>query len=127
MSENGELVEDNEVPVSALKRFYEQSGKDMESLRLSLSNYKDAGQYVYKVELRAPSAKSVEWLCIVKMMSEEGVFIAFNSGGSFYAALIGLASRLRAGKLEWHDDSYPPEDHAERLAYLHKNETWLMF
>lgn len=125
--EQNETEDLNSFSKSALARHLEQRGLEFERLQLSLSNMRDAGFFVYKAELRSPNEKSTEWLCILKGVGPDGPKIAFNSGGTFFTALLGAGRRLRGGLLEWHEDSYPPDDIEERLAYMHENQTWILY
>jgi len=124
-----ETSELNEVDVSeaAITRHLKHRGLELERIVLGLTNLRDDGLITYKLELRAPSKKSTEWLCIIKALGPDGAQIAFNSGGSMFSTLIGVGRRMQGGVLEWHEDSYPPDDFPERLAYLTKNATWILY
>lgn len=121
---NGSSAQEN---ASALARHYEGVGQSVEALRLGLKNLKDREVYVYKLELRSPNAKSVEWLLLSKAYTPEGPRIAFTSGGSMYSALDNFGRRLRGGVVDWVDDNYPPDDWVERLAHIVKNQTWIVY
>lgn len=112
---------------AAFDRHLAGMGRDLDALRLSMDNLKDKGQYVYKLEFRAPSKKSAEWLLLAKMVEVDGPKISFTSAHSLTNALFTFGRRLRAGGVDWHEDGFPPDDWPERLAYLVKNATWLNF
>lgn len=118
---------DDVTTQAAISRHLETMGRELEALRLGLDNLKGRGLYVYKLELRAPNTKSTEWLLLVKALDDEGAKISFTSGGSMFATLGNFSRRIRGGAVDWHEDSYPPDDWVERLAYSHKNATWLVF
>lgn len=118
---------DYETPQAIINRHMQQRGLELERLQIGLSNLRDAGRFVYKVELRAPNKKSSEWLCLIKLADVDGAQIAFHSGGAMLATLLGVGRRLMGGTLDMHEDGYPPDDLSERLAYMHKNETWMLY
>ena len=119
--------EEKDIALAAVERHMQRRGMELERLQLGLLNLKSQGRFVYKVELRAPSTKSGEWLCLMKMVDPDGAHIAFQSGGSMLATLLSAGRRIQGGALEWREDEYPPDDADERLAFLHKNSLWLLY
>lgn len=105
---------------AAVNRYYRDLGKRLENLRLSLQRRRQDGIYIYNIQLRWPNPKNQQYLAILKAVTDEGPVVAFNSDGAWFSALLGIESRLRAGKLDWLKDDYPPDNWVEVAAFLHK-------
>jgi len=111
---------DEDPGAAAINRYYRDLGKRLENLRLSLQRRRNDGVFVYNIQIRWPNVKNPQYLSIIKAVTDDGPVVAFNSDGAWFSALLGIESRLRAGKLDWLKDNYPPDNWSEIAAFLHK-------
>lgn len=110
---------------AAIERHYMRQGKALEDMRLSLANLAQEGLYVYQLQLRWPTKGKPNHMLILKALQADGPVIAFHGDYGWVSALLGVAQRLRAGDLDWHQDDYPPEDWMERLTLMHTETHYL--
>lgn len=104
---------DFEPSAAAVSRFYVEHGERLQNLEFMLTWRVKAQLFVYKLEVRWPLTQEGDLLCILKAVSTEGPLIAFHSDRTIVAVLGSLSGRLRAGKLKWRVDEYPPTNYEE--------------
>lgn len=61
---------------------------------------------VRSIRFRSGPNPGADWLVVITAYSPDGPVVAFHSGDSFKAALVGLSSRLKNGSLKWKADEY---------------------
>lgn len=124
MSEQNVVAASNgEDPgMAAYHRYLRDQGMRAEQLREFIANARERELFVYSIQVRYPSKEYPSFSAVVKALTPEGPVIAFHNGYQLLEALLGIGQRIRAGNLEWRNDDYPPDDWAERLAYMHAQE-----
>lgn len=95
-------------------------GLDVEALGETLRRLPNRWPFVYNVQLRLPIRDNADVLMLVKAVGEGGPVIAFHGGRTMVTALITWPARVRAGKVEWREDIYPPGNYAEIEDYILK-------
>jgi len=66
---------------------------------------------------------------LVKAVGEEYPVIAFHSGRTMVSTLLSWTARVRAGKVVWKQDEFPPGNYDAIEAYIrgeveHVRKTW---
>lgn len=123
--EEVEELSEKEVSNAAVTRFFYGLGERLERLRIGVRAYRRHGYYIYKLEARIPTQRRHTYLILVKALTEEGPVIAFHASDDWVEGLLALGGVIRAGRLEWHKDEYPPEDWREMMAFMHKNTYYI--
>lgn len=102
------------------QRYIIELGIDIEAFGESLRWLPERQPYVYQIQLRAPVRDEQDWSMLIKASEESEPVIAFHSGRTAPEAIRTYARRLRAGKLKWREDEYPPDKFAEIAQYIEK-------
>ena len=111
------------------RRFLLGLGADVEALAEGLRWLPDRLPYVYNIQARAGVSDEQDVLLLVKGVGEEGPEIAFHTGRTMVEALLSYPARLRAGKVKFKPDDFPPSNYEEIAAYVnrtveHSRATW---
>lgn len=110
---------DEVAPASALlSRHLTELGESWESTREIFALLGDRGLYTHNIQLRWPKEASKDVVLIVKVVTEEGPYVAFHSGATWTHLIPAFARRVRSGNINWIKDEFPPDNWVEILALL---------
>ncbi len=93
-------------------------GLEVEALKETLRHVPGRMPFVYNLQLRAPVKDTHGYLMLIKAVGESGPVVAFHSDRTLVDCLLTYAPRVRAGKIEWREDEFPPSNFDEIAEYI---------
>ncbi len=105
----------------AVSRYYQDQGKRLEILRLSIVNLTKHQFYVTSLNIRWPLKDGDSHLVVLKALTDESPKISFSSGYNMADAMFSLGGRMRSGQHTWQDDTFPVDGWEKQLKWVRKN------
>jgi len=113
----------DELGVAEVVRFYSEVGRDVVALGRMLGAATETRPFVYELRVDLWPASNTGGLTVAKGFGAEGSLIAFQEGSGLVGQLRGLYGRMRAGKLRFSEDKFPPGNYEKRCkAWLAEQE-----
>lgn len=106
----------------AQDKWLAELGGQLNSLSDMIRKPTEVRPFIYELRIDLLPAGKRDMLLIAKGFGADDALVAFHNGVGFLTVLRGFEGQLRAGKVRWYVDSYPPNTYEERKASYMKGD-----
>jgi len=97
-------------------RWMAELGEEIELLGFMMRKPLEGRPFVYEIRIDLIPGKGGSAVLVAKGFGDAGGLVAFHNASGFLGLLRGFEAQLRAGKVNWIEDQYPPANYDKRRA-----------